>query len=409
MIKQYFPDQSVYDTIEDCIASDFYSQTISGSFSQECVDFLDSLSKNILSDLQSREFPEVVAFAFWIRKSAIKKKIGQIQPRNNSLLVPRGLAFHVAPSNVDIMFLYSWVISLLAGNLNIIRISQEESELSNYVLGHLRRLSNERKFISIKSKNVILTYERDEIINRYLSSISDVRVLWGGDATVKSFKQLPSPAHCKDISFSDKFSFSVLKSENYNSTSAEKKEKVASNFYNDSFWFDQMACSSPQIVFFTGNPNEFKKAALEFKTRVDAVVDAKRYEKYPSLVMDHLVRWYEVASEHPQECFNIINSNSTTFIEVDLKDIDHEYKTCGGGFFLICRINNLKELLEFKSRKDQTMGYFGFEGTELKEFIEAKGADSPCRLVPIGSSLDFDVFWDGYDLFTEFVKVIRID
>src|SRR5229473_1854189 len=36
---------------------------------------------------------------------------------------PRGLVFHVPPANVDTIFVYSWALSALAGNRNVVRIS----------------------------------------------------------------------------------------------------------------------------------------------------------------------------------------------------------------------------------------------------------------------------------------------
>ncbi|MFC6804089.1 acyl-CoA reductase [Deinococcus caeni] len=40
--------------------------------------------------------------------------------------MPRGLVFHVPPANVDTIFIYSWLMSVLAGNRNVIRLSSRE-------------------------------------------------------------------------------------------------------------------------------------------------------------------------------------------------------------------------------------------------------------------------------------------
>ena len=45
----------------------------------------------------------------------------------HALARPRGLVFHLPPQNVETVFLYSWALSYLAGNANIVRLPQEIS------------------------------------------------------------------------------------------------------------------------------------------------------------------------------------------------------------------------------------------------------------------------------------------
>ena len=42
-------------------------------------------------------------------------------------MFPRGLVFHVPPANVDTIFVYSWALSALAGNPNVVRISSRSA------------------------------------------------------------------------------------------------------------------------------------------------------------------------------------------------------------------------------------------------------------------------------------------
>ena len=51
----------------------------------------------------------------------------------------RGLLFHVAPSNVPTMFVYTYVIAILAGNANIIRLSTRRGETEAELCGILGR------------------------------------------------------------------------------------------------------------------------------------------------------------------------------------------------------------------------------------------------------------------------------
>ena len=40
-------------------------------------------------------------------------------------MIGRGLAYHIAPSNIPINFAYSLVFGLLSGNTNIVRLSSK--------------------------------------------------------------------------------------------------------------------------------------------------------------------------------------------------------------------------------------------------------------------------------------------
>ena len=44
------------------------------------------------------------------------------------------IAFHVTPANVDTLFVYSWVLSLLVGNANIVRLSSRSTPVRTRIL-----------------------------------------------------------------------------------------------------------------------------------------------------------------------------------------------------------------------------------------------------------------------------------
>ena len=81
---------------------------------------------------------------------------------------------------------------------------------------------------------------------------------------------------------------------------------------------------------------------------------------------------------------------------------------CGGGLLFQHRIAALEELIPFVQRRDQTMTYFGYDPPELKTFaakLNGRGVD---RIVPAGQALQFDRFWDGYDLLQELTRHVYI-
>ena len=81
-----------------------------------------------------REFPELASLAHWFRSARIRDlKQARVAPLNG-VVRGRGLIFHLAPSNVDSVAIYSWLIALLAGNTNLVRVSQRRSPQFNFIL-----------------------------------------------------------------------------------------------------------------------------------------------------------------------------------------------------------------------------------------------------------------------------------
>ena len=94
-------------------------------FDSRVVDFLSDLASFLLKDQFAKKYQDIIAFAFWIRKSSLKK-VAEIYEKENR--IGRGTVFHIAPSNIPVQFAVSLVYALVAGNASIIRISDKEFE-----------------------------------------------------------------------------------------------------------------------------------------------------------------------------------------------------------------------------------------------------------------------------------------
>ena len=60
------------------------------------------------------------------------------------------------------------------------------------------------------------------------------------------------------------------------------------------------------------------------------------------------------------------------------------------------------------SDKLQTISYFGLDSHSIEEKIKKIQLKKLCRFVPIGSTLDLDLMWDGYDVINNLSKTIVI-
>ena len=107
------------------------------------IEFFDDLSKSLIHDKAAKKFSDIIAYAFWIRKTNIFK---EQQRFLSKCKIGRGIAFHVAPSNVPINFAVSMTSSLLAGNISIIRVSSKKFMQVDIVVNTINKLLSNEKF-----------------------------------------------------------------------------------------------------------------------------------------------------------------------------------------------------------------------------------------------------------------------
>ena len=91
-------------------------------FDKNIRQFLNAFAKSILLDRSARDFPELITLANYFKSKNLDSFIPE--GAQEYVLRARGTVFHLAPSNVDTVFLYSSLLSLLCGNRCLIRISR---------------------------------------------------------------------------------------------------------------------------------------------------------------------------------------------------------------------------------------------------------------------------------------------
>jgi hypothetical protein len=410
-VRQFLPVPVDNATVEALCPAEFLLRQPMPSFDPLIIDFLDETSRAILKLPAVKESPELVALAFWLRKAnicaivdAFLKTVGPCE-----LAKPWGVAFHVAPSNVDTIFLYSWALAMLAGNINLVRISQANTLQLELLLGVLQKLMNNPRWQSIAQRNVVLTYPRDERINRFLSERADVRVIWGGDETVRSLRALPAKPRTKEISFADKVSSTVVQAGRYLKSSDEAAAAIAKSFYNDAYQFDQLACSSPHFVFFVGSAAACCQASQTFWSRLTQHLEGLKQDEHISSANGKLVAACELLARTEGSKWTWgLRSPSPLVMRVPLGAVPGCRDRVAGGFFVECFIGALADLATVVQPGDQTLAYVEFTRDEMQEaagMLCVRGID---RIVPVGQALAFGPVWDGYVLLGELTRRISV-
>jgi hypothetical protein len=381
-------------------------------FDARAVAFVARFSQCLLTDPQARRFPELIALAHWFRAARLKELASRYPRETHAAIVRgRGLAFHLAPANVDSVFMYSWLLSLLAGNVNIVRVSRKPSPQLDFLIGVLGRVLLEDAGAAVAGRFVLLTYPHDDSITRAISARCMARVVWGGDATVAAIRAIPLRPTAVELCFPDRFSLAAISAPSILALDDKRLATLAAHFYNDAFWFAQQACSSPRLLNWIGAPADVEPARRRFWSAVDAEVRIKQPENTGAMGMARLSASFEYAAARVARPASIADAGSfPTLLELEgplsgsVKELH-----CGNGLFLEQRFDHLAALASRLSDKEQTLAHFGFARADVVALVDALPPRALDRVVPIGAALAFAPVWDGTDLITFFTRTITLD
>jgi len=206
----------------------------------------------------------------------------------------------------------------------------------------------------------------------------------------------------KDICFPDRYSYSIVAAAAYVASSEEQKRVLARAFYNDCYWFDQMACSSPRLIAWYGSDEESLVGSKIFCNLLASEVAAHQYSTEAAVRSNKLLFSSGLILDQAVDGYETYGTELTVLRLKDLTTLAREH--CGGGLLLSVNVPELSSLKEIVQRRDQTLTYFGFDHQQIKAFagdLNGRGID---RIVPIGQALTFNRYWDGYDLLQELTR-----
>lgn len=374
------------------------------TFSDEAVAFLNDLSKELRRDPRTKELLDIQSYAFWIRKSSLEKERSQHVGLENRM--GRGVAFHIAPSNVPVNFAVSMTSSLLAGNACIIRVSNKEFEQVNVICHAMNHLL-ENKYISLKGYFVIVRYDYDDEITQLFTDLCDVRIIWGGNETIRRIRQAQLPPRAIEMAFADRYSLAVIDAAAY---LKEEPLKVAKSFYTDTYYSDQNACSSPRLVVWMGAARLVEEAKDIFWSTLLTLVK-NDYELHPIQTIDKLDKFCQFSARASEISNNLsvkLVCNDNYLYRIGINELFPEimdYKNAGGYFFEY-EAKDLEELEPVLRKSCQTIALLGIGTDVMKEFVRKTGVRGVDRIVQIGKTMELSFRWDGYDMIETMSRIV---
>lgn len=395
LLKFYIGDMQIVEKMPDL--------PVGQPFDERRIDFLNEVSQILLTDKEAKAYSDIVTFAFWIRKANMEKEKQKfdIEKRHR---VGRGVVFHIAPSNVAVNYAYSFAVGFILGNANIVRLPTREFEQINIINRVVKKALNNEVYKIWKDYIIFLRYGKSKDINDYFSNICDMRIIWGGDATIHEIRQSALSTRAGEITFGDRYSICVIKAEDY--MRVPDKDRLALDFYNDTYLTDQNACTSPRAVFWLGEKAEIAKAKQIFWEKLGNIVE-KKYQFQPIQYVDKLLTCCMAAAS--MEDIHIVKMKDNRIVRLEADRISllfHKYQGNSGVFYEY-ELKDIQELIPLCNMKMQTVALVGDE--ELLAPLFDAGVKGIDRVVSVGKTMNFDFIWDGYDLKERLVReIIRI-
>ena len=228
-------------------------------------------------------------------------------------------------------------------------------------------------------------------------------MLWGGDLTINQFKKYTTSPRCIDLSFSNRYSVSIINLNDLSKCNNNEFEHLVQKFYNDCYLMDQQGCSSPQAIIWIGkNHYSIKK---KFWKTLNNIVDLK-YDYDLSVANKKILSLSNIAIstnlkfKSNYENFKIVKLS----VKQHFKNIDQ--LQCYFGTFVEIDVKNLNEINKIINKKYQTITYFGSKHEEIEKIILKYGLKGIDRIVPIGRAFDMGPVWDGYDIIYSLSRIV---
>ena len=360
-------------------------------FDEKIINTLSQLGMFLMKN--SRKEPSIVAAGYWLRKAHLLTLQQEYLESCNSA---KGVAFHIAPGNVDTLFFYSIVVSVLSGNQTILRISNKLTPQTQFFIELLTRFFNEdKKHDVVYSLIHIIQYNHDTEqglnITQQLSLFADVRVIWGGDNTVEKISQITQKIGANNITFPDRYSVAVIKLNHEGEI-----EHAVNLLITDIKPFFQQACSSPKVMYWLNTEQKLQeKFWLLFTAKAAEQLRLMSNDLVSKLV--YLQRLPLLLCQDEKNKISIEKHADLQLVNVKFITKEAIKAHCGLWVLLNQQVERLTDI-ELLSHC-QTVTTTGIEASIIKYWQQpTKLEKTPKRVVPAGQALTFSHIWDGIDL-----------
>ncbi|WP_053078096.1 acyl-CoA reductase [Parabacteroides goldsteinii] len=317
---------------------------------------------------------------------------------------PRGLACHWLAGNVQILGLFALIQSILAKNVNLLKVSARDNGVFTELLDTFRGVNYTTSTgysISgddlLKTISVVYFPREAHNIGETMSKEADIRIAWGGKEAVETVANYPTKFDTESIIFGPKLSFSVIAKESLVSETDAKK--LARRIAVDVSVFDQSGCASPHNLYIeTGgviSPEQFIEILAKAFDRTEIQIP-KTEVSVEQVSQIHSIRGvYD---------FKGTVKGSPTMSWTLLINPDNELnKPIYSRVLFVHIVSSIFDTLKHITENIQSIGIEAPKEKALNYATQATHL-GVSRCPTIGRMLNFEMPWDGIFLLDRLVK-----
>ena len=394
----------------------------------EIIDAFENISKYWISKncktkklIQELEMGFIIA---WTKKANLEKLI-RINFQNHKNLDepfydpslkstlygrPMGIAVHWIAGNIPVLGVISLFQSLLTKNKSIVKVPYK---LKDILPKMLKDLSN-TNFIKARNKKVIdkllnstlvIYMDRDDEVNQKLiSKIADIRIAWGGLEAVSNVVKLPKKLNCRDLIFGPKVSLAFVSKEKLKS----KKDlnNLTKNLCNDVFAFNQTGCNSPHnLIIEQGSKFNLKEVAHELAIEFNLQSQNKALHSDPIDKYNILEKKSIFLSAENKKVLSGKKNEWNIFISHEKLNKINDPLYCRTIFLhKVKKIDDLKNAIPSNT---QSLGLFA-SNKRKKEIVKILSESVIDRFPDIGKMSLYQNPWDGYLPLNQMVRWVSV-
>lgn len=316
----------------------------------------------------------------------------------------RGLVCHWLAGNVQILGMFVLIQSILAKNVNLMRVSSRDDGAFQNLL---RSFEGEEFTTSggyqisgddlLKCVALVSFDHSDKSAGTKMSLVADARIAWGGAEAVTAVAGFPSKYDCADIIMGPKLSFSVVSREEL--SDERKAKKLARKIAIDASVFDQTGCASSHNVFVEAGgkiiPAEFAHILAEAMSKVALQIPKGQMapEEFAAVhsargIYDFKGRVYG----DPDSVWTVLYDEAPELRQPIYSRV-----------VFVHPVREISDAVEFVTDDIQTIG-LAAAGAKAADFATKAAQRGAMRFPICGKMLNFESPWDGMFIMDRLVK-----
>lgn len=316
----------------------------------------------------------------------------------------RGLVCHWLAGNVQILGLFALVQSIIAKNVNLLKVSSRDDGVFESLLNGFRGKSYTTPggyTISgddlLKTISLVYFPHSADNVGREMSAQADVRIAWGGQEAVTTVANYPSRIGAETVVFGPKLSCAVISKEMLSDEHSAKK--LARRVSVDVSVFDQTGCASPHNLFVERggavSPSRFVEILADCMGRTE-----KQIPK-PPVSAEEIAAIHSIRGVYDFKG-RVVGSQTMSWTLL----LDDRLELCAPVYSRTLFVHEIENICDVTTLLNEDIQTVGIEAPmdKASDFATRASAKGVARFPQLGRMLNFEMPWDGIFLLDRLVR-----